>query len=449
VTVLDVHPVGFDTAARVFGGDVAGGVGAAVEVLLTALDPCYGMAGTDDNAQHWAPPYDTGARTAITAFDDLATAAFGLAALLEQCAINYAGAEAACLPGQSATQSATRWARIHPTRHHPPPAAAGLALPEPEGWSLLAHLIARLWPNGHQDLLHTAADAWHTAATTLHNLRPVLDHAVRQVADQQHAPEIADAITVLTHYTTATAQLAQHCSHLANTCHDLAHALDQAHTTIAHQCLDFLNTTIAAETAGGLLAAATAGLAEAAAQAIVIRAGYTAATTIRHTIDTLTTLTTDIATNLDTLTTRLTTLSQDLEPTLARTTIQASVARPGIAGVTDVPATSTALTRLEHSIQVCPPAFTWANPTRLMQHFVDHAKDFGADTPSAYARMARDFLERSRLDGLPTKVDRAGVVRVYEPASNTFGVYNAQGRTITFFKPTSKSYWERQKGTLK
>ncbi|HEY8302775.1 MAG TPA: hypothetical protein VIG48_12820, partial [Jatrophihabitans sp.] len=340
MTVLDVHPVGFDTAARVFGGDVAGGVGAAVEVLLTALDPCYGMAGTDDNAQHWAPPYDTGARTAITAFDDLATAAFGLAALLEQCAINYAGAEAACLPGQSATQSATRWARIHPTRHHPPPAAAGLALPEPEGWSLLAHLIARLWPNGHQDLLHTAADAWHTAATTLHNLRPVLDHAVRQVADQQHAPEIADAITVLTHYTTATAQLAQHCSHLANTCHDLAHALDQAHTTIAHQCLDFLNTTIAAETAGGLLAAATAGLAEAAAQAIVIRAGYTAATTIRHTIDTLTTLTTDIATNLDTLTTRLTTLSQDLEPTLARTTIQASVARPGIAGVTDVPATS-------------------------------------------------------------------------------------------------------------
>ncbi len=318
-----MHPVGFDTAARVFGEDVAGGVSAAVEVVLSALAPCAGMAGTDDSAQQWAPRYDAGARAAVTILDDLVEGGYRLAALLEQCAINYAGAEAACLPHQSAQQSQARWARMRAARHRPPPPAAGFALPEPEGWSLLAHLIGRVWPDGHQDLLHTAADAWHAAAGTLHDLAPTLHHAIAAVADEQHAPEVADAVTVLTHYATTVAGVARQCAGLGDACESLAAALDHAHSAITHECIDFVNTTIAAEAAGGLLAAVTAGLAEAAAQAVVLRAGMAAAGAIRATIDTLGTALVGVAADLDTCAARLATLSTDLRPTLARTTVQA------------------------------------------------------------------------------------------------------------------------------
>jgi pyocin large subunit-like protein len=60
--------------------------------------------------------------------------------------------------------------------------------------------------------------------------------------------------------------------------------------------------------------------------------------------------------------------------------------------------------------------------------------------------MARDFLGRAKSDGLPTKVDADGVTRVFDPASNTFGAYNSDGSTRTFFKPSSSTYWERQPG---
>ena len=46
-----------------------------------------------------------------------------------------------------------------------------------------------------------------------------------------------------------------------------------------------------------------------------------------------------------------------------------------------------------------------------------------------------------------TKVDpRDGTIRVWDSATNTFGAYNPDGTTKTFFKPTSPTYWSRQVG---
>ncbi|CAB4243605.1 Pyocin large subunit-like protein (fragment) [Methylacidimicrobium sp. AP8] len=39
--------------------------------------------------------------------------------------------------------------------------------------------------------------------------------------------------------------------------------------------------------------------------------------------------------------------------------------------------------------------------------------------------MAQEFLRRAQAEGLPTKVDSKGVIRIYDPATNTFGSYNA------------------------
>lgn len=455
MTVLDVHPVGYDTAARTFGEAIAGEIEAAVEVLLADLSGCYGMAGSDDTAQSWAPNYDDSARSATRAFTDLTNAAYRLAALLEQCAINYAGAEAACLPHETASQSQARWAHTTVAPAGTPPSAAGLSLPEPEGWSLLAHLIGRVWPNGHQDLLHHAADAWHTAAATLRDISPVLDHAVACLAAEQRAPEIDDAVTVLDRFGTTLAALAHECADLGDACDSLAHEIDQAHSRIIRECVEFMNTTIAAEAAGGVLCAVTAGLSEAAAQAVVIRAGLAAADTIRNAIDALASVAVGVAADLDAVAARLAAVSRDVVPVLGRTVEPASVVRPGLAGVVGVRAVDDpAFARLGEFADTLVPGGpaeeTWANLATLERHYRSHWMQFAAESPDAYARQAALFRLRAFREHLPMKYDQAGdTLRIYDPARNVFASYRLDGMSRTIFKPKSGiEYWKRQPGVL-
>jgi len=93
-------------------------------------------------------------------------------------------------------------------------------------------------------------------------------------------------------------------------------------------------------------------------------------------------------------------------------------------------------------------ASKWGRPETLARHFRDHAADFGAKSADDYARMADDFFEQSQKAGLPTKIGPDGTIRVYDPASNTFGAFNPDGTTRTFFKPTSPNYFDNQPGVL-
>ena len=89
---------------------------------------------------------------------------------------------------------------------------------------------------------------------------------------------------------------------------------------------------------------------------------------------------------------------------------------------------------------------SWGNPGSLARHFRDHGADFGATSAEEYASEASSFFQRGLQDGLPTKIDSDGVIRIYDPESNTFGAYNADGTTRTFYKPSSPTYWDRQPG---
>jgi pyocin large subunit-like protein len=97
-----------------------------------------------------------------------------------------------------------------------------------------------------------------------------------------------------------------------------------------------------------------------------------------------------------------------------------------------------------------PPraAQSWGNPASLPDHFARHGADFGARNAEEYARMAAEFLQRAKAEGLPAKVDGTGVLRVFDPRSGAFGAYNRDGTTRTFFKPGSRGYFERQPGQL-
>lgn len=89
----------------------------------------------------------------------------------------------------------------------------------------------------------------------------------------------------------------------------------------------------------------------------------------------------------------------------------------------------------------------WGRSETLAKHFADHGKDFGARTPEEYANMSSDFLKKAQKDRVPTKINNDGVIRVYDSKSNTFGSYNPDGTTRTFYKPSQgQKYWERQPG---
>ena len=89
---------------------------------------------------------------------------------------------------------------------------------------------------------------------------------------------------------------------------------------------------------------------------------------------------------------------------------------------------------------------SWGNPATLPDHFSRHGSDFGATSAEDYARLAWQFLQRAKAEGLPAKVDPTGTLRVYDPASGAFAAYNRDGTTKTFFKPGSPGYFDRQPG---
>jgi RHS repeat-associated protein len=95
-----------------------------------------------------------------------------------------------------------------------------------------------------------------------------------------------------------------------------------------------------------------------------------------------------------------------------------------------------------------PTSQTWGRPSTLEDHFLRHGSDFGVRTPDEYAAMASEFFQRSQFGGgYLTKVDSEGVIRVYDPRTNSFGAFNPNGTTRTFFKPNRGiDYWHDQLG---
>ena len=89
---------------------------------------------------------------------------------------------------------------------------------------------------------------------------------------------------------------------------------------------------------------------------------------------------------------------------------------------------------------------TWAHPDTLPDHFARHGADFHARDADDYAAQAAAFLQRAKTTGLPAKRTGDGSLRIYEPATDTFGAYNANGTTRSFFKPGSPTYFDRQSG---
>ena len=92
----------------------------------------------------------------------------------------------------------------------------------------------------------------------------------------------------------------------------------------------------------------------------------------------------------------------------------------------------------------------WGDYKTLNKHYRKHGQDFNGQYKDAedYAKGAQEFFNRSFNDNnVLNKLDGDGMYRIYDPQTNTFGSYNSNGSTATFFKPKSgMAYWNKQAG---
>ncbi|MDQ2918653.1 MAG: hypothetical protein M3R10_02100 [Verrucomicrobiota bacterium] len=100
----------------------------------------------------------------------------------------------------------------------------------------------------------------------------------------------------------------------------------------------------------------------------------------------------------------------------------------------------------QHTLSPQEIARTWGNPNSLPDHFARHGRDFGARNADEYALMAYQFLRRAAVEGYPAKIDGQRVLRIFDPKTGSFGAYNPDGTTKTFFKPGNARYFDRQPG---
>jgi hypothetical protein len=408
--LLDVRPSGYADAAHVLGDTVAECARLAWVGLQTTLDGSSGMAGSDDVGANWGARYDAAATRAGQATEDVCNASYQLAALLEQTGSNYDAAEWASVPGSPARPAQARW-RGASIALGSVPTSVGIGLPSPGGWSLLQHAIGYLWPDGHQDLLRSAAYAWERAADQLDALAPDIGRAATQLM-LQRAPEVEDAFTVVDAMSSHLSSLAASYRRIGASCDGYAQHLDAAHHGIIEELKSFLEWTAGIEAAGGLFAICTFGLSELGAQLGEAAEVTRAAQAIKAVIETLRTAAAGEQALVEAAGVRVAAVSDTVSPILAKRLEEVRLAavsqlgaiREGqkLATQTDEAAVAAAtpeaaaLVELERAATM--PGFS-SSRAQIEEKF-DHAAAFGVALPrgrkgfEAFESTVKEFVQR-------------------------------------------------------
>jgi len=90
---------------------------------------------------------------------------------------------------------------------------------------------------------------------------------------------------------------------------------------------------------------------------------------------------------------------------------------------------------------------TWGDTRDLPRQFGRHGREFQTTSILRYTAMAAHFFQEAPDRGFPTKVGEDGVIRIYDPGSNTYGEYNPDGTTRLFLRPEhGATFWAEQPG---
>jgi hypothetical protein len=137
------------------------------------------------------------------------------------------------------------------------------------GWwhTIQAYVQGELWPNGHQDQLHSAAQAWRNAAAGLRAAAFLANSATPYLANQ-NSPEIPAAIANCSRARDGINSAAEGCDIAAKSCDDYVSAIDEAHHKAVHE-MELLGATVAVtEVVAAVLIPFTAGASEAVSKVV-------------------------------------------------------------------------------------------------------------------------------------------------------------------------------------
>jgi hypothetical protein len=259
-------------AAHVYMG-VRSAAGSAVNTLATALAGKAGMAGTDNGAHAWASKYDPLVTNLMEASQGVVQGAGQCSDLLYATGINHMNAD-----GESAINNETVLSM--PPMGAPPfakpsvPSAEGGHGDVPEWWhTISAYVEGELWPNGHQDQLRAAHDAWNAAARGLRSAAALVNGgtssmgAIAPLMDQQ-SPEFPNLIKNVTLERDQIKAVADGYDAAAETCSSYAQTIDDAHSKILREMLELGATIAVTEIFAAVLIPFTAGASEAVSKVV-------------------------------------------------------------------------------------------------------------------------------------------------------------------------------------
>ncbi|MFF4501608.1 hypothetical protein [Streptomyces sp. NPDC001401] len=262
----DLYSVGLHFAS---GQDT---IDSIASTLNAALQNAGGMAGNDDYGHKFGAKYDPAARTLFTALSASARAIGQASTALVTTANNFLKAD---------HHSNAKAGGSEPDQFSPPGVFTDVTYPDPAsaigpGDSSMPDAIAKYWPNGHQDKLRAAADAYRTASTAIDTLGAGLHRHVLAITENNSD----DSIDAMADFWKkiwqdgqgggqAPLSTAKHaCDELAKACDSFAQAIDDAHSQTESKMAE-AGIAIGLTTAAGvLLTVFTGGGSDAAAGAL-------------------------------------------------------------------------------------------------------------------------------------------------------------------------------------
>jgi hypothetical protein len=240
---------------------------AAVTRLAGVLEGSAGMAGSDNGAHAWASKYDPLSHDVVGVASAVVSAAGKISDLLHATAVNHANGD------QQSAINDPHPPAVPPT---PVPVFPVPAVPSAEGrfgdvpgwWhTIQAYVQGELWPNGHQDQLHAAAQAWRNTAAGLRAAIFAANGVMPYLANQK-SPEIPAVIANCNKVRDAMNSAAEGCDVAAKSCDDYASTIDAAHHQIVHE-MEVLGGTVAVtEVVAAVLIPFTAGASEAVSKVV-------------------------------------------------------------------------------------------------------------------------------------------------------------------------------------
>ncbi|MBP0458112.1 WXG100-like domain-containing protein [Streptomyces montanisoli] len=235
---IDLYPDDLDSVAGKFATGQSR-LDTIATTLNTALQNAAGMAGNDSYGHKFGAKYDPAAKALFHTLSAAVRAVGQASSALVTTANNYLKADHYSNPkhGKSA-----------PALYPPPPVFTDVMYPDPDsaigaGSSSMPSVLAKYWPNGHQDRLRDAATAYRTASTALHTLGHSLHQQVMTLTDNNsddsvHAMAAFWAKIWQDGAGAKNAPLSaarEACDKLAAACDKFAHAIDEAHSSTEHR----------------------------------------------------------------------------------------------------------------------------------------------------------------------------------------------------------------------